>query len=181
MKKLILAMAIAAAAMVRAADPVAPFDDYGAATANDPAFPMAVGWQNANNKELAALDDAWADSFFAGGRPAVDALLSEVKAGYATDALVSTKIGFLSQQSMRRVEQPWWRFWASTDSPHRKLWTGRLLAFAEESESVDVKLYFLDQLRWCGYPRQAASIRAIKGAKPVTDFADFVATELEGR
>ena len=54
-------------------------------------------------------------------------------------------------------------------------------AFAEESKSVDVKLFFLDQLRWCGYPGQAKGVRALKGSKEVLDFADMVAAELEGR
>ena len=117
----------------------------------------------------------------AGGKTAVDALLAEVKPGYATDALKATQIAVLTQRVMAKFPQPWWKFWASEDHAARRLWTSRLQAFAAESKSVDVKLFFLDQLRWCGYPGQAKAVRALKGSKEVTDFADMVATELEGR
>lgn len=186
MKKFLFALIAAAAAVVfadaaPAKDPVAPFDDYGAAMASDKARPMAVEWQNANDAELAKLDADWADDFLAGGRTAVDGLLAEVKPGYATDAAKATQIAVLSQRVMVVFPQPWWKFWASEAHPSRKLWASRLLAFATDSASVDVKLFFLDQLRWCGYPGQASDVLAIKGPKELTDFAEMVAAELKSR
>ena len=185
MKRMLFAAMVAVAAAVfadgPAKDPAAPFDDYGPAMASDKAHPMAVEWQNANNAEIAKLDDAWADAFLEGGKTAVDALLTEVKPGYATDAMKATQIAVLTQRVMAKFPQPWWKFWASEDHAARKLWTSRLQAFAAESNSVDVKLFFLDQLRWCGYSGQAKAVRALKGSKEVTDFAEMVATELEGR
>ena len=185
MKRMLFAAMVAAAMAVfaddPAKDPASPFEDYGPAMASDKAHPMAVEWQNSNNAELAKLDDAWADAFLEGGKTAVDALLAEVKPGYATDAMKATQIAVLTQRVMARFPQPWWKFWASEDHPSRQLWTSRLQAFAAESNSVDVKLFFLDQLRWCGYSGQAKAVRALKGSKEVTDFAEMVATELEGR
>ena len=185
MKRILFAAMVAVASAVfadgPAKDPAAPFDDYGPAMASDKAHPMAVEWHNANAAELAKLDDAWADKFLEGGKAAVDALLADVKPGYATDAMKATQIAVLTQRVMARFPQPWWKFWASEEHPARSLWASRLLAFAEESKSVDVKLFFLDQLRWCGYPRQAAGVLAVKGSKEVGDFAEMVASELKGR
>ncbi len=185
MKRMLFAAMVAAAMAVfaddPAKDPAAPFDGYGPAMASDTAHPMAVEWQNSNNAELAKLDDAWADTFLEGGKTAVDALLAEVKPGYATDAMKATQIAVLTQRVMAKFPQPWWKFWASEEHAARKLWTSRLQAFAAESNSVDVKIFFLDQLRWCGYSGQAKAVRALKGSKEVTDFAEMVATELEGR
>ena len=185
MKKFLFAAMVAAAAAVfadgPAKDPVSPFEGYGPAMASDKAHPMAVEWQNANDAELAKLDDAWADGFLEGGKTAIDELLAEVKPGYATDALKATQIAVLTQRVMATFPQPWWKFWASEEHPARSLWASRLLAFASESKSVDVKLFFLDQLRWCGYPRQAAGVLAVKGSKEVGDFAEMVASELKGR
>lgn len=181
----IAAFAAAAFAQEPAKEPakaaVAPFSDYGAAMASNKDYPMAVEWQNANNAELAKLDDAWADGVLAGGKQAVDALLAEVKPGYATDPMKATQIATLSQRVMATFPQPWWKFWASEEHPARQLWASRLLAFAAESNSVDVKLFFLDQLRWCGYPRQAKGVLALKGPKELTGFAEMVAAELKGR
>ncbi len=185
MKRFLFAVMVAAAAVVFAdgpeKDPVAPFQDYGAAMASDKAHPMAVEWQNANNAELAKLDDAWADGFLAGGKAAMDALLAEVKPDYATDALKATQIAVLTQRVMATFPKPWWKFWASSEHPARSMWASRLLAFATESKSVDVKLFFLDQLRWCGYPSQASGVLALKGSKELADFAEMVAAELKGR
>ena len=185
MKTILLTAIVAAAAAVfaegQAQKAVAPYEDYNAAMASNKTYPMAVEWQNASNDELAKLDDAWADGFLEGGKTAIDALLAEVKPGYATDPMKATQIAALSQRVMAKFPQPWWKFWASDDHPARQLWTSRLLAFAADSKSVDVKLFFLDQLRWCGYPRQAAGVLAVKGSKELTDFAEMVAAELKSR
>ncbi len=185
MKRFLFAVMVAAATAAFAdgpgKDPVAPFEDYGPAMASDKAHPMAVEWQNANNAELAKLDDAWADGFLAGGKTAIDALLAEVKPDYATDAMTATRIAVLTQRVMATSPKPWWKFWASREHPARSIWASRLLAFATESKSVDVKLFFLDQLRWCGYPSQAPGVLAIKGSKELSDFAEMVAVELKGR
>lgn len=184
MKKIVFAVAAALAAAVFAEgpekDPVAPFDDYGPAMASDKALPMAVEWQDANKAALSALDGAWADGVLA-DKSAVDALLSEVKPGYATDAMKATQIAAITQRVMTVFPQPWWKFWAGEEHPQRRMWAGRLLAFATESTSVDVKLFFLDQLRWCGYPWQASGVLAVKGSKELTGFAEMVAAELKTR
>jgi len=185
MKKILLAAIVAvSAAMFAGAQEkktVAPYENYDAAMASNKTFPMAVEWQDAQKAELAKLDDAWADGLLEGGKAAIDALLAEVKPGYATDPMKSTQIAALSQRVMVKFPQPWWKFWASDDHPARQLWTSRLLAFATDSKSVDVKIFFLDQIRWCGYKGQAKGVRALKGSKEVSDFAEMVAAELESR
>ncbi len=185
MRKMLMAVVSAFVMVAFAAEPAkgpaTPFDEYEKAMASSAKHPKAVEWQAANSAELAKLDDAWADGFLAGGRPAIDALLAEVKPGYATDAMKATQIAVLTQRTMARLPCPWWKFWADGDHPARAMWASRLLAFAAESNSTDVKLFFLDQLRWCGYPTQAKDIRAIKGDAAVSGFAEMVAAELEGR
>ena len=65
----------------------------------------------------------------------------------------------------------------------RALWTEQLLAFAEKAEQTDVKMFYIDQLRWCGLKAQAEKVRGIAKAskeKAVVEFAEQVATELSG-
>ena len=96
MKTILLTAIVAAASAVfaegQAQKAVAPYEDYNAAMASNKTYPMAVEWQNASNDELAKLDDAWADGFLEGGKTAIDALLAEVKPGYATDPMKATQI-----------------------------------------------------------------------------------------
>ena len=185
MKRIVLAVVVAAVAAAFAEDkakkPVAPYEDYGAAMASNKTFPMAVEWQNANKAEIDKLDDAWADDFLKGGQTAIDALLSEVKPGYATDPMKATQIAVLTQRVMARMPKPQKKPAAGEEHPSRSLWTSRLMAYATSSEAVDVKVFFLDQLRWCGYPRQASEVLGLKGPKELTVFAEMVAAELKGR
>lgn len=188
MKRIVLAVVVAAAAAVFAEDKakksVAQYEDYNAAMASNKTFPTAVEWQNAHKAEIAKLDDAWADTFLKGGQTAIDALLSEVKPGYATDPMKATQIAVLTQRVMAKMPKPQQKKAASADHPSRSLWASRLLAFATDSKPVEVKIYFLEQLRWCGYPSQVPGVQALKGPKApkeLGDFVEMVAAELKGR
>jgi hypothetical protein len=63
-----------------------------------------------------------------------------------------------------------------------EIWARALMAAARGAKESDVKMYFLDQLRWCGLPCQAPCVRALGAAsacKGVKDFANWVADELD--
>ena len=114
-----------------------------------------------------------------GGKPAVewqkaaaDALLAEVKPAYGGDPVALAKIAAASQFVMR------------ADAPRgaRKTWTQALLDRAASSDDSYIKIFCLDQIRWCGSRGDAARVRAIgdAGRKPVREFAAMAARELSG-
>ena len=99
------------------------------------------------------------------------ALLSEVKPGFQTCPVKAFQIAAVTQYVMRPGKEG------------RALWTEQLLAFAAKAEKNDVKMFYLDQLRWCGLKAQAGKVREMgKAAKEkcVKDFAELVASELAG-
>ena len=114
-----------------------------------------------------------------GGKPAVewqkaaaDALLAEVKPAYGGDPVALAKIAAASQFVMR------------ADAPRgaRKTWTQALLDRAASSDDSYIKIFCLDQIRWCGSRGDVARVRAIgdAGRKPVREFAAMAARELSG-
>lgn len=142
----------------------------------DDGIPVAVAWQNDHNAELEAAMKPAALAKYVKSAAAADALLAEVKPAYATDPMVATRIGAISQLVMCPK---------CTKAPAcRKLWTAALLRAAEGSVDAYRTMFFLDQLRWCGTRDQVAGIRAVgvkAREKCVQDFALWVARELEGR
>ncbi|MFA7054039.1 MAG: hypothetical protein WC328_13580, partial [Kiritimatiellia bacterium] len=125
-----------------------------AATAS--AQDSAAQWAGKQQAALAAINDAALAGLLKQGAPALDALLAEVKTGYASDPVALTRIAALTQYVMRP---------AGTSS--RAVYAGALLAAAQRTGDADVICFFLDQLRWCGMPQQAAAIRAFeKSDKP---------------
>ena len=99
------------------------------------------------------------------------ALLSEVKPGFQTCPIKAFQIAAVTQYVML------------PGKTGRALWTEQLLAFAEKAAQADVKMFYIDQLRWCGLKTQAAKVVEIgkaSGKKCVQEFAEQVATELSG-
>ncbi|HRR33906.1 MAG TPA: discoidin domain-containing protein [Kiritimatiellia bacterium] len=116
----------------------------------------AAQWAGKQHAALAAISDATLADLLKQGTPALDALFAEVKTGYASDPVALTRIAALTQYIMRPA-----------GAAHRATYANALLAAAQRAGDADVICFFLDQLRWCGLPQQAAAIRAFeKSDKP---------------
>ena len=179
MKKTILTGVIASAAMAFA-EPN-PFSNYAAGMASDAKYQMAVEWHNANRAALETETSDGRIAAFAEDPAAARALLSKVKAAYATDPMVAVQIAAVSQYVMRD-EPSWWEFWSWFGTSSREVWTKALLEAAANAPDSYRAEYYLDQLRWCGYPEQAARVLEIGKAakcKAVRQFAKMVADELD--
>ena len=179
MKKLFVAMVMAGGAAF-AADPN-PFADYGAGMASDKKLPMAVEWHDANRTALETETSDAKLAAFVKDAAAARALLAKVLPAYATDPMAAVQIAAVSQYVMR-AEPSWWAFWTWFGDTPRAVWTAALLEAAAAAPDAYCAECCLDQLRWCGYPEQAAAVRAIGKAakdKAVRDFAAMVAQELD--
>ena len=151
-----------------------PFADYGKGMASDKDLPMAVEWHNQNAAALAKETDFKALQQYVMLPKNADDLLAQVKEAYKTDPMVATKIAGVSQIVMC---QKWEKAPAA-----REIWTCALLGAAEKAPDEYRKMFFLDQLRWCGKSAQADKVLAVgqkSGSKAVNDFAVMVAKELK--
>jgi len=185
MKKILIALVLAAGVCCAAEQKKDAYDIRpGAAKAAD--APTSTDWQTAHAAELAAATSADVLEGFVKDASAADALLAAVKPDFATDPLKACQIAAVTQYVMADkggcpvlAALAFWNWFGETP---RELWSARLLAAAEKATATDVKMYFLDQLRWCGFPCQAARVRALgKGACPkLAEFTDWVASELDG-
>ena len=143
---------------------------------------MVVTWQD-NNR--AALDEATAPetlAAFVKDADAAAALLAEVKPAYATDPMKAVQIAAVSQFVLK--DDCWCRkvflFWTQTHDEQRRIWTAALLDAARKASDPYVKVFMLDQLRWCGYPCQAPAVSVLRASpdKAVASMAELVAAEL---
>jgi len=181
MKRAFALALLATAASASAYKDPNPFADYTPAMASDPVSPMGVEWHDRNR---AALEAATADAALAevvACEANASALCAKVLPRYRTDPLAACQIAAVSQYVTAKAGSPWWAFWKSARTDERRLWTRTLLRFAAAAEDVYVKEYFLDQLRWCGFPCQAAKVLATAdGVKcpAYKAFAENVAREL---
>ena len=112
---------------------------------------------------------------------AAQALLAQVKGAYATDPVVAFQIGAVTQWVM--LDDPWYCIlWDGPHAAGRKVWTKALCGTIRGATDDYVKMFCLDQLRWCGCPCGAkclAAFAAQEKSKAVKDFAEMVARELE--
>ena len=71
-------------------------------------------------------------------------------------------------------------FWRQTYDDRRRIWTAALLDAAKKAADSYVKVFMLDQLRWCGYPCQAPKVSVFRAStdKAVSAMAELVAGEL---
>ncbi len=175
MKKVLIGMmmatafAAAAAEAPKSADPAAPYDDYGPAMASEKGNPMAVEWHNQNAAALdAAVKDDVLAAFVKDDESAL-ALLDQVKDGYKTDAKAAIQIAAVTQWVMAKSE---------ARKAQRMTWVKALMLEAEETRCDYVKLFCLDQIRWCGCkcPRLAERVRklGLNSSKAVTEMCDLV-------
>jgi hypothetical protein len=168
MKKSAMIVAAALAALAaRAADPVAPYNNYGPAMASTAEKPLTSEWQKQQAEAIAAATSDDALAAIASRPAAAEALLAKVRGAYETDALTLTQIAAVTQWVMRR--DAWWTpvcFWTVSHAEGRKVWVRALLKQAETAQDAYVKTFCLDQLRWCACPCPAlpARVRALADA-----------------
>jgi hypothetical protein len=185
MKKLLFAMMVAvAAAGIQAADPAAPYHSYGPAMVSTKEQPLTAVWQSQNRAAIAKATSSEALAAVVADDAAARALLAKVKGAYTTDPLTLTQIASVTQwvmtpeNGLKKLN-----FLSRTRGAGRKVWVKALLETAETSADSYVKLFCLDQLRWCGCacPRVIARVRAIgakSGDKALKEMADLVARTL---
>ncbi len=170
MKKIFIVAVLAAMTCFAAGKKKDAYDiKPGAAKATD--APAAEKWQAQNRAKLAAATKDDVLAAFVKDTASASALLSEVKPGFQTDPMKAFQIAAVTQFVMR------------PGKPGRALWTEQLLAFATKADKNDVKMFYIDQLRWCGLKDQAGKVRELgkaSGKKCVQEFAEQVATELDG-
>ena len=150
-----------------------PYSDYTLAMADEKDRPMAVVWQNRNDAKLKTELKPEALKAYVMLPKNADDLLAQVKPDYGTDAMVATKIAAVSQLVMCTK-------WDKAPAA-REIWTKALLSAAANAPDEYRKMFFLDQLRWCGKADQSARVLEIgkkSGSKAVSEFAVATATEM---
>ena len=171
MKKIFVVAVLAAATCFAAGQKKKDAYDIGPEAAKAADAPAAEKWQAQNKAKLAEATKDEVLAAFVKDAASASALLSEVKPGFQTCPVKAFQIAAVTQYVML------------PGKAGRALWAGQLLAFAEKAEQPDVKMFYIDQLRWCGLKAQAAKVRALgtaSGKKCVKEFAEQVATELDG-
>jgi len=187
MKKLLAySLTILAAAQVVAsdpADPAAPFDDYGVAMAHVKGHTTAAEWNAANAEELAAAVDEDVLARFVRNNGSAAALLAQVKGAYDVDPTAAVQIAAVSQWVLG-PEPAWYAFGKASPKEGREIWVNALLARAVMTDDPYVKIFCLEQLRWCGY-RNAATIRRVLAVgdrcedRAVKEMAELVVKALQ--
>ena len=170
MKKIFVVAVLAAATCFAAGKKKDAYDiKPGAAKPTD--APASEKWQAQNRAKLAEATKDEVLAAFVKDEASASALLSEVKPGFQTCPIKAFQIAAVTQYVMLPGKEG------------RALWTDQLLMFAEKAEQPDVKMFYIDQLRWCGLKAQAGKVVEIgkaSGKKCVQEFAEQVATELSG-
>lgn len=184
MNKFLTSMMVAMAAGIAfAADPVAPFHDYGGAEAHYDGYQMAVEWNNAKKTEIASATREEVLVGFTKDAAAATGLLAKIRGAYETDPMAAVQISAVTQWVM--TEDPCFLFfWADFPSDGRKVWAKALMAKLKSASDDYVKAFVLDQLRWCGYPCQAKCVRAFAETEKnamIRATADLVARGLESQ
>ena len=158
--------------MVQLKDPN-PFANYGPAMQSSAEFPLTVNWQDDHKAEVAEATKPETLAKFLESDLSAGKLLAEVKEAYKTDPIVMMQIASISQQVMCPT--------CPKAPKNRAKWTAALLAAAKDAPDSYRKMFFLDQLRWCGHADEASAVRKIGKAskdKAVVDFAEQVALEI---
>ena len=170
MKKIFIVVVLAAATCFAAGKKKDVYDIRPEAEKETDA-PTAEKWQAQNRAKLAEATKDEVLAAFVKDAASAAALLAEVKPGFQTCPVKAFQIAAVTQYVML------------PGKAGRALWAGQLLAFAEKAEQPDVKMFYIDQLRWCGLKDQAGKVRELgkaSGKKCVQEFAEQVATELDG-
>ena len=144
--------------------------------------PISSIWQKENGKALSAAMAEESIAAYAGSREAAMKLLSSVKPAYATDPLDAFRIAEVTHWVMVDSDSSWYEFWREHRESNRRIWTEALIDTATGASDDYVKLFCLDQLRWCAFPCQADKVGLVgaRGGRAVRDFAQMVVRELKG-
>ena len=151
-----------------------------AETSDDGAAPISSEWQKAHGAELAAATAPEAIAAYVESRDAAKTLLDCVKTAYETDPLVAFRIAEVTHYVMEQPSPPWYAFWRSSRRAERVVWTEALMDRVRWADDDYVKIFCIEQLRWCAFPWQADAVRALgEGCENcVRDFAVQVAGEI---
>ena len=147
----------------------------------DVATPLFSDWQTRNEKSLAAALSAEEIAGFAETETAALELIARVKPAYQTDPLDACRIVETTHWVMVDADSSWYEFWRAHRQSSRRVWTEALLKSAEAASDDYVRIFCLEQLRWCGYSDQTARIAQIgerSGSRAVKDFVRWVVREL---
>ena len=149
----------------------------------DDAAPISSSWQKKHEAELAAATAPEAVAKVVSSRDAAKALLDDVKTAYETDPLVAFRIAEVTHYVMTEPERLWYQLWRPSRRAERELWTNALLDRARWAADEYVKIFCIEQLRWCAFPEQADAVRALGEdcEKRVRDFAAQIAGEIASR
>ena len=171
------------AALAAAAAMATNYEQLGkiAESYGDDVAPISSTWQKEHEAELAAATAPEAVAACVASRDAAKALLECVKTAYETDPLVAFRIAEVTRYVMLEPEPSWYRFWSSSRRAERELWTEALLDRARWTADEYVKIFCIEQLRWCAFPEQADAVRSLGEdcEKGVRDFAAQIAGELK--
>ena len=165
-----------------------PYAGYGAAMAPKAGNPMAVEWQNANNKKIAEATTPKALASHLWDAESAAALLARVKGAYQSDPLDLTVIGAVSQYVMEAVigRPNGCQKRCSTPGAapcQRKIWNLATIDAFKKTKDAYVQTFMLDQLRWSGCKCRANDVRKLKAFavnEQVKAYVDWVADEIKG-
>ncbi len=169
-----------------------PYAGYGAAMASRKNDPMAVEWQNQNDKKIAEATKPEAPASHLWSSEKAAALLARVKPGYQTDPLDLVVIAAVSQYVMEallgRPSNPagcQGRCRTPGAVPcQRKLWNNALIEACRKTKDPYVQTFMLDQLRWCSCKCRLGEIGKLKDVAAndeVKQTLAFVIEELQAR
>ncbi len=179
----LVAATVLVASAASAADPN-PYAGYKAAMTSPTNNPFAAVWQQANRAQLDAAVAEERLAAFVATDEAARALLTKIRPDWQTDVVVAEQIAAVTQWVMR-PEPPWYALFTPSPCAERCRWTRALVATALASKEPSVRMFCLDQLRWCGYgcPAFIGKVRAIgtDSTRAVRDFAEWVIRELESK
>lgn len=182
MKKICVMLAAVACAAA-ALQAQVRYDDFKPGKTFEKA-PTATDWQRRNAKVIAAATCEKTLSALVADTAAAEAFLARLRGPYATDPVVMTQLGALSQWVVAPAAYA--RTAPAVRAKARALWVEALMKKVETSADADIQTICLDQLRWCGTTEAAlvarvSAIAKTARAQAVKDFAAMVVRELQGR
>jgi len=158
MKNLIFCVAMMVVTVAVAADPDPlkgikivdpnPYSDYNLAMKSDAKSPMAVEWQAKNAEAIAAATEESVLAAFVEDAESADLLLGQLRGAYATDPLVMTQIGAVTQWVLG-AEPCWLCFWAPSPAAGREIWKAALTRKLAETQDAYVRVFCRQQLDLC--------------------------------
>lgn len=108
----------------------------------------AAQWATENAATLSQITAPALADILKKGQPALDELFAKIKTNGESDPVASVTIGALSEYVM------------TASSKERAFYAQALLTAAQKAQAADVTCFYLNQLRWCGLPKQEKAILA---------------------